>query len=197
MTLSLRRCDARAPARFTAPILATKELRPGPSLRPGEEDSVLRRGYHHEADWGSCEPIAPVMPRARERLRLSRRQRLLSPHSSRPKQDQQNHRSDNTPPDPCDVRVSRLPFENLLVDGHQECPPLPPTRHIVPNCSLSILAFQTSLTVSHSKRQNFDPMAGPKEFLFCRRQPPGGEMKSHKDGAVRYHGCPQIFWTFP
>jgi|ERR1035437_8975109 hypothetical protein len=51
------------------------------------------------------------------------RERLLSPQSSsRPKQEHQNNRPNNTPADPCDVRVSRLPFENLLMNGHQECP---------------------------------------------------------------------------
>src|SRR5208283_1400464 len=49
-------------------------------------------------------------------------ERLLSPQSSsRPKQEHQNNRPNNTPADPCDVRVSRLPFENLLMNGHQEC----------------------------------------------------------------------------
>jgi hypothetical protein len=56
------------------------------------------------------------------------RERLLSPQSSsRPKQDRQNNCPNNTPADPCDVRVSRLPFENLLMNGHQECPSLSST----------------------------------------------------------------------
>ena len=35
-----------------------------------------------------------------------------------------NDRPNNTPADPCDVRVSRLPFENFLMNDHQECPRL-------------------------------------------------------------------------
>ena len=96
--------------------------------------------------------VGPVMLRGGECLRLSRRQQLLSPHSSRPKKDHQNNRPDNTPADPCDVRVSCLPFENLLMDGHQECSVLTPALQIGPSSVFSILVFATSLSVSHMLR---------------------------------------------
>jgi hypothetical protein len=48
-----------------------------------------------------------------------------SPQSSRrPKHQHQNNRPNNTPSNPCDVRVSCLPFENFLMNDHQECPRL-------------------------------------------------------------------------
>ena len=72
------------------------------------------------------------MPCLASKLR-PRRQQLLSPHSSRPKKDHQNDRPDDTPADPCDVRVSRLPFENLLMEGHQECSVLTPALQIGPS----------------------------------------------------------------
>ena len=53
------------------------------------------------------------------------RRRPRSPrNSSRPNQECQNNRPNNTPADPRDVRVSRLPFENFLMNSHQELPNL-------------------------------------------------------------------------
>jgi hypothetical protein len=103
-----------------------------------------------------------------ECLPLSGGQRLLSHQSSRPKQDHQNNRPNNTPADPCDVRVSSLPFEYLLMDGHQECPCLSLTSMLEMVASFSqifsILAFQTStplLAVQlYPKRQNFESVNG-------------------------------------
>ena len=46
----------------------------------------------------------------------------LSPNSLRPKQDGKHYRPDNTPPDPGDIWVSRLPFENSLVYRHRNNP---------------------------------------------------------------------------
>jgi hypothetical protein len=49
----------------------------------------------------------------------------MSPrNSSRPNQKRQNNRPNNTPADPRDVRVSRLPFENFLMNGHNNLPTL-------------------------------------------------------------------------
>lgn len=61
----------------------------------------------------------------RPHLCESWRRHPLSPrNSSRPNQERQNNRPNNTPADPRDVRVSRLPFENFLMNGHQESPNL-------------------------------------------------------------------------
>jgi hypothetical protein len=40
--------------------------------------------------------------------------------SRRPKQQHQNNRPNNTPSNPCDVRVGYLPFQNSLMNVHQE-----------------------------------------------------------------------------
>ena len=36
----------------------------------------------------------------------------------RPEQNCKNDHPNGAPADPCDVRVSRLPFEDFLMDGH-------------------------------------------------------------------------------
>ena len=52
---------------------------------------------------------------------MRKRRHPLSPrNSSRPNQERQNNRPNNTPADPRDVRVSHLPFENFIMNGHQE-----------------------------------------------------------------------------
>jgi hypothetical protein len=37
---------------------------------------------------------------------------------SRPEQNGKNNHPNNAPPNPCDVGVSRLPFEDFFMDGH-------------------------------------------------------------------------------
>ncbi len=51
--------------------------------------------------------------------RFQNKLRLLSPQGSRPKQEHQNNSPNNTPADPCNVRVSGLPLENLLMNCHR------------------------------------------------------------------------------
>src|SRR5690349_19764245 len=73
-----------------------------------------------------------------------RRRRPLSPsNSSRPNQERQNNRPNNTPADPRDVGMGRLTFENFLMNGHQEfsqplTPPAPPRLRPLPSPSYPI-----------------------------------------------------------
>jgi len=50
---------------------------------------------------------------------------LSARNSSRPNQERQNNRPNNTPADPRDVRVGRLPFENFLMNRHQQASRFP------------------------------------------------------------------------
>src|SRR5271166_5084285 len=102
---------------FTVPVAI--------SLVSVQDASLARLARQAESVTQRPLAIAGTATEARVgRLHFCSGQSLLSPHCSRPKQDYQNDRPNNTPADPCDVRMSRLPFENLLMDGHWKCPRL-------------------------------------------------------------------------
>ena len=85
------------------------------------------------------------------------RLKCLSPQSSsRPKQEHQNNRPNNTPADPCDVRVSRLPFENLLMNGHQECPSLSSTGILQIGASFcQIFSAAAAMPVTRRRKDHY------------------------------------------
>lgn len=47
---------------------------------------------------------------------------VTSKGSRRPKQQQQDDSPNNTPSNPCDVRVGCLPFQNFLMNDHRNTP---------------------------------------------------------------------------
>ena len=142
--------------------------------------------------------IAPVMVRGGACLRLFRRQRLLSPHRSRPPQDHQNNRPNDTPADPCDVGVSRLPFENLLMDGHQECSGLTAALQIGPSSRLFHSGVSDKLGRIAPEAAELRIGGARKEFFLPRQSPPEGGNETVIRGRGPHHGCAhQIFKNFP
>src|SRR5664279_5475330 len=97
-----------------------------PRENPGAQFMVARRAWREDE-------MRPLRQAARaKRSRATRRDlrrdierpstdaRRLPQSSRRPKQQHQNNRPNNTPSNPCDVRVGCLPFQNSLMNAHQE-----------------------------------------------------------------------------
>jgi hypothetical protein len=124
-----KRClSARRLSRHSSPAIskgACWRMRPwGGSLRAHDRGEKRPRQFLLP-DYGGDRRSDEIQADIVSLKNMAIRERLLSPQSSsRPKQEHQNNRPNNTPADPCDVGVSRLPFENLLMNGHQECPSL-------------------------------------------------------------------------
>src|SRR5665647_661398 len=100
-----------------------------PRENPGAQFIVARRAWRED----EMRPLrqaarAIFIPRSRATRRDLRRDierpstdaRRLPQSSRRPKQQHQNNRPNNTPSNPCDVRVGCLPFQNSLMNAPQE-----------------------------------------------------------------------------
>jgi hypothetical protein len=114
---------------------------------------------------------------------------FLSPQCPRPEQDRQHNRPDNAPANPRNVRMSRLPFENALMDGHRWRPCLQSAvadTHAI----FSLPALRTSVKVSQSTRPRWCAGRQSSNSYLPAKAPRGG---NEINGARGFNCCSRIF----
>jgi hypothetical protein len=111
---------------------------------------------------------------------------VLLTASSRPEQNCQNDHPNDTPANPCDVRMSCLPFEDFLMDGHYCNAPNSLTRRLkAPNYTFSPCQRTSALVqVSYGRSTLMILYRGSSSLLMTRIKPGGKSESSRKSATV-------------
>ena len=110
---------------------------------------------------------------------------VLLTASSRPEQNCQNDHPNDTPADPCDVRMSCLPFEDFLMDGHYCNAPNSLTRRLkAPNSTFRLANGTSALVQVSYGRSTLMTLNRGSSSLFMTRIKPGGKSESSRKSAT-------------